>query len=71
VDDRWHRKLIRWIRHREDTVGHPGGDRPQPIPIRPSTIPDEELRAILRDARLRDSAPRRLTPVRDRRPGTA
>jgi hypothetical protein len=71
VDDRWHRKLIRWIRHSDDTGGRPGGDRLQPIPIRRPTIPDEELRAILRDARLRDSSPGRLAPVRDRRPGTA
>ena len=57
MDDRWHRKLIRWIRHSEDTGRRPGADRLQPIPIRrPTAIPDEELRAILRDARLRDSS---------------
>jgi hypothetical protein len=71
VDNRWHRKLIRWIRHSDDTGGQSGGEPVQPIPIRRATIPDDELRAILRDARLSHSSPTRLAPVRDRRPGTA
>lgn len=70
MDDRWHRKLIRWIRPRDEAGGRRGGDRLQPIPIRRTTIPDEELRAILRDARLRDSSPSGVAQLRDRRPGT-
>jgi hypothetical protein len=71
VNDRWRRKLIRWIRRGHETGGRPGGGRLQPIPIRRTTIPDEELRAILRDARLRDSSPSAPAQVRSRRPGTA